>query len=150
MQVAFLEAKNGVIKGDGGPFGAVIVRNGEIVAKGHNMVVKTNDPTAHGEIVAIRKATKKLQRFDLSDCELYTTFEPCPMCLAAVHWAKMKKVYFACTQKDAANIGFADSFIYDVLSGKAKKQQAYLQSLDREYCLPLCDIWKKKKNKTRY
>lgn len=121
MQIAVEEAFEGMRKNDGGPFGAVIVRNGKIIAKGHNKVLGTNDPTAHAEITTIRKACRILKRFDLSDCEIYSSCEPCPMCFAAIHWAKMKKLSYGCTRKDAANIGFDDKFIYDVIQGKAKK-----------------------------
>ena len=93
------EALKGVRENHGGPFGAVIVKNGEIISKAHNEVIKNNDPTDHAEMMAIREASKKLERFDLSDCELYTSCEPCPMCFAAIHWAKIKKVYYGCTGK---------------------------------------------------
>ena len=96
----------------GGPFGCVIVRNGEIVGKGNNQVTSTNDPTAHAEVSAIRDACRHLNTFQLDDCELYTSCEPCPMCLGAIYWAKLRKIYYACTRSDAASIGFSDDFIY--------------------------------------
>ncbi|MFA6550417.1 MAG: nucleoside deaminase [Candidatus Gracilibacteria bacterium] len=150
MQIAVKEALKGMHKNDGGPFGAVITKNGKIVAQAHNMVVKTNDPTAHAEITAIRAATKKLKRFDLSDCEIYSSCEPCPMCFAAIHWAKMRKLYFACTRKDAASIGFDDKFIYDVILGKAKRKQVSIEKIDRANSMKPFQEWQKKQNKTRY
>ncbi len=150
MQLAILEAELGMRKGEGGPFGAVIVCKGKVLAKAHNEVLKAQDPTAHAEIQAIRKASAKLKRFDLSDCELYTTCEPCPMCLGAVHWAKMKKLYYGCTQKDAAKIGFDDQFIYDVIRGKAKKKQVLTKQCDHRACLIPFQCWERKENKVRY
>lgn len=137
-------------KSNGGPFGAVIVKNGKIIAHGHNMVIGTNDPTAHAEIVAIRKTTAKLKRFDLSDCEIYSSCEPCPMCLGAIHWAKMRKLYFGCTRRDAAAIGFDDKFIYDVIRGTAKKKQVAVKNINRKECLPPFREWTAKADKTRY
>ena len=150
MRVAAQEALAGLKIKDGGPFGAVIVRNGKIIAKGHNKVIKTNDPTAHAEIVAIRKATAKLKRFDLSDCEIYSSCEPCPMCFAAIHWAKMKKLYYGCTQQDAANIGFDDKFIYDAIKGTANRKQVVAKQIDRQECLKPFKKWQSIENKTRY
>ena len=118
MKIANEEAKIGMNKGHGGPFGAVIVKDGKIIAKTHNMVIKNKDSTCHAEIQAIRMASKKLKRFDLSDCEIYSSCEPCPMCFAAIHWAKIKKLYYSATRNDAAKIGFDDKFIYNILSGK--------------------------------
>jgi len=112
MRLAITESVKGMRSGEGGPFGCVIVRNGLLVAKGHNRVIGTNDPTAHAEIVALRRAAKRLGRFDLSDCELYASCEPCPMCLSAIYWARISKVYYANTKSDAAKIGFVDEFIY--------------------------------------
>ena len=150
MRIAVQEAWQGLKIKDGGPFGAVIVRKGKIIAKGHNKVIKTNDPTAHAEIVAIRKATAKLKRFNLSDCEIYSSCEPCPMCLAAIHWAKMKKLYYGCTQQDAANIGFDDKFIYDAIKGTAKRKQVVAKQIDRQECLKPFGKWKLTENKTQY
>ncbi|MFH1133455.1 MAG: nucleoside deaminase [Nanoarchaeota archaeon] len=150
MLLAAKEAEQGVRLGHGGPFGAVIVRKGRIIAKGHNRVIVTNDPSAHAEIVAIRAATKKLGRFDLSDCELYTSCEPCPMCLAAIHWAKMRTLFYGATRKDAARIGFDDNIIYDLIKGKAKKTQVTKKQISRELCLKPMREWEKKDDKTRY
>ncbi len=150
MDTAVEEAFKGMRKGEGGPFGAVIVRNGKIIAKAHNEVLVTHDPTMHAEINAIRKATAKLKRFDLSDCEIYSSCEPCPMCFAAIHWAKMKKLYIGCTRKDAAKIGFDDNFIYEVIQGTAKKKQVKIVKMDRKKCLAPFDEWMRKQDKERY
>ena len=150
MMDAVAEARQGVAAGDGGPFGAVIVRNGEIIARGHNRVLSTNDPTAHAEINVIREAAEKLGRFDLSDCEIYSSCEPCPMCFSAVHWAKMKKLYYGCTRYDAAEIEFDDQFIYDVIEGKNTEQQVQVVQIDRAACLKPFDDWRNKADKVRY
>jgi len=150
MALAVREALKGMNGNEGGPFGAVIVRDKKVIAKDHNKVVRTNDPTAHAEMLAIRKASQKLGRFNLSDCEMYSTCEPCPMCLAAIHWAKMKKLYFGCTRKDAARIGFDDASIYQVIRGTAAKRQVVLKQMHRQECLHLFDIWEKKPDKVRY
>jgi guanine deaminase len=150
MAAALREAQQGMKKNEGGPFGAIIAKSGRVIAKAHNRVILTNDPTAHAEMLAIRKASQKLGRFNLSDCEMYSTCEPCPMCLAAIHWAKMKKLYFGCTRKDAARIGFDDAFIYQVIRGTAAKRQVVLKQMHRQECLHLFDIWEKKPDKVRY
>lgn len=147
MKFAFEEALKGMRKNDGGPFGAVIVKDGRIIARGHNMVLATNDPTAHAEIVAIRKASKKLKRFDLSDCVIYTTSEPCPMCFAAIRWAKIKTIYFGCSVEDAASIGFDDKKIREEL---CIAREAQMIELDRAECLELFREWKDKKDKKMY
>lgn len=150
MKIANEEAIRGVKKGDGGPFGAVIVRKGKIIARGHNEVIKTNDPTAHAEVVAIRKACKRLKRFDISDCEIYSTTEPCPMCFSVIHWAKMKNLFYGCSRRDAAKIGFDDKFIYDVIMGKAIKKQVASKQINRKECLPAHNLWTKKTDKVPY
>lgn len=150
MEIAKTQADEGMKANEGGPFGAVIVKNGQIIATGHNEVLKTNDPTAHAEIVAIRKATAKLGRFDLSDCEIYSSCEPCPMCFAAIHWAKIKKLYYGCTRFDAAGIGFDDKFIYDVIAGKSNVNQVISEEIDRDECIKIFTEWEKKQDKTTY
>lgn len=150
MTVAVQEAFQGMRAGDGGPFGAVIVKDGEIIATGHNEVLKTNDPTAHAEIVAIRKATAKLGRFDLSDCEIYSSCEPCPMCFAAIHWAKMKRLYFGASRYDAAAIDFDDQYIYDVINKTASKEQVEVHTIDCDHCLEPFREWQNKQDKTQY
>src|SRR3954468_6759645 len=109
--------------GEGGPFGAVVVRGEKVVGRGCNQVTSTNDPTAHAEIVAIRDACKRLKTFQLDDCELYTSCEPCPMCLSAIYWARLKKIYFANTRQDAAEIGFDDDFIYQEIPLALEKRK---------------------------
>jgi len=118
MKVALEEARIGIEAEDGGPFGAVIVKGGEIIARGHNEVIKHNDPTAHAEMVTIRRAAKKLGNFSLEGCVLYTTGEPCPMCFSAIHWAHLDRVYYCNTKADAAAIGFDDSLITEIIQGK--------------------------------
>lgn len=150
MQQAVAEAARGMENNQGGPFGAVIVRAGKIIARAHNEVIGSHDPTAHAEILAIRRAGKKLGRFDLSDCELYTTCEPCPMCLAAIYWARIKSMCYGCTKDDAAAIDFADKHIYRILSGQAQQTELVSRQLGREQCLPLFRAWEKKADKIMY
>lgn len=135
MEKAKIAAENGIRNNEGGPFGAIIVdKNNNIISTGNNKVLLNNDPTAHAEIVAIRETCKKLNTYDLSECILYTSCEPCPMCLSAIIWANIKKVYFGCTKKDANDIGFRDDIIYDYLKGN-KSDLLDLQEMDREECL---------------
>lgn len=135
MKIAKENADNGIAKKEGGPFGTVVVdKEGNIIANGNNKVLKTNDPTAHAEIVAIRNACEKLQTYDLSEYILYTSCEPCPMCLSAIIWANIKKVYYGCTKKDAGDIGFRDDMIYDYLKGK-NEDLIELKELDRNECI---------------
>lgn len=136
MQIAIDEARQGIHNGHGGPFGTVIVKDGNIIESGHNMVLKNNDSTAHGEIVAIRKAEQKLNTFSLEGCELYTTGEPCPMCLAACMWANIKKVYYGCTIKDNEMIGFRDAEFDEKMGGRVDLSD-YLEEVDRDSCLEL-------------
>lgn len=117
MALALAEAKKGVENGEGGPFGAVIVKDGEVIASGHNEVLKSNDPTAHAEVVVIRKASALLKQFHLSECTLYVTGEPCPMCFSAIHWAHLKEVIYATTKEEAAAVGFDDVAITEILQG---------------------------------
>ena len=124
MRLAINEAKRGILAGHGGPFGCVIVKDGVIVGKGHNQVIKNQDPTCHGEVMAIHKACKKLGTFDLSGCELYTTGEPCPMCLGAILWANIDKVYFGCNIIDTEKIGFRDNKFYS-LTDEEKGSRAH-------------------------
>lgn len=135
MQVAINEAYQGIEAGDGGPFGSVIVKDGEIVGQGHNRVLAENDPTCHGEMEAIRDACKNLGTHDLSGCELYTTAEPCPMCLGAILWSNMSQVYYGCTRQDSAEIGFRDDAFYRQLNGE--EETVSVQEFDRETCLEL-------------
>lgn len=142
MKKAAEEAFIGMTAKDGGPFGAVIVKDGEIIASGHDMVITSYDPTAHAEIIVIREASKLLQRLDLSDCELYSSCEPCSMCLGAIQCAKIKKVYFGCSRKDAEEIGFDDKFCFDVAKGVTTKEQVESKQVEREVCLEALKEWK--------
>ncbi len=147
MKAAILEAKKGITSGHGGPFGSVIVKDGKIVAKGHNEVIKNQDATCHGEMMAIRKASKKLKTFDLSGCELYTTAEPCPMCLGAILWANISKVYFGCNIGDTENIGFRDKVFYEMTENKKNE---FILELDREQCLKLFKEYESIQDKQNY
>lgn len=143
MEIAKECAQHGVSYNEGGPFGAVIVdKSGNIIAKGNNMVLANNDPTAHAEVTVIREACKKLGTYDLSGCTLYTSCEPCPMCLSAIIWANIKEVYYACTREDAGKIGFRDDIIYDYLEGK-NKDLIKLEQIDREKCIDLFEEYEK-------
>ena len=141
MNLAVQEAEYGVNNKEGGPFGAVIIKNNEIVASSHNTVLLDNDPTAHAEVNTIRKACKKLNTYDLSDCILYTTSEPCPMCASAIIWSNIKTVYYGTDRKDVANIGFRDDFIYNYLSGK-ENNVLNINQLNREECLSVLNNYK--------
>lgn len=138
MQSAIDEARIGIYNGDGGPFGSVIVKDGVIIGSGHNHVLSNNDSTCHGEIDAIRKTEANLGTYDLSGCELYTTGEPCPMCLAACLWANIDKVYYGCTIEDNSIIGFRDEKFDDLMGGRSKLK-GYLKEVDRKACLKLFD-----------
>jgi guanine deaminase len=150
MEMAVKEAFKGMTDNEGGPFGAVIVKDGRVIAKDHNRVVKTKDPTAHAEIEAIRRASKKLGRFDLSDCEIYSTCEPCPMCLAAVYWAKIRWIYYGCNKLDAEKIGFSDRAIDTALKGGRVDRRLRMIPLARESCLELFSFWAHKSDKVPY
>lgn len=146
MKLAKEAAEMGVNNKEGGPFGAIIVNSkGDVISTGNNQVLKNNDPTAHAEIVAIRNACSKLNTYDLSDYTLYTSCEPCPMCLSAIIWANIKDVYYACTREDAESIGFRDNLIYDYLGGK-EKDVIKLHSLDRDNCIELFKNYQESNN----
>ncbi len=136
--------------GNGGPFGAVIVKDGKIIARGFNQVTSSNDPTAHAEVVAIREACKVLNSFQLEDCEIYTSCEPCPMCLGAIYWARPSKMYYANTKKDAANIGFDDQFIYEELDLPLDKRQLSAEQLLQDEAIVAFTEWEEKTNKIEY
>ena len=142
MSLAVAEARAGIRSGHGGPFGAVVVKNGQVIASGHNCVLKDNDSTCHGEIAAIRAAEKKLETFDLSGCELYTTAEPCPMCLAAILWANISKVYYGCSVEDTAKIGFRDEKFEKLLDLNYEALGEMLEQRDRETCLEVFEEYK--------
>lgn len=134
----------------GGPFGAVIVKNGELIAEGYNQVTSQNDPTMHAEVSAIRAACKKLQTFDLSGCVIYTSCEPCPMCLGAIYWARISEMYFANTKEDADGIGFSDAFIYQEIEKPYRLRQLKTYQLMREKALVAFEKWRLKEDKIVY
>lgn len=135
MEIAKQNAEKGIANNEGGPFGAIIIdKSGNIISNGNNKVFKEKDPTAHAEIVAIREACKNLNTYDLSEYILYTSCEPCPMCLSAIIWSNIKTVYYGCTKKDADKIGFRDDMIYEYLKGN-NKELITLKEIDREECL---------------
>ena len=134
----------------GGPFGAVVVRRGKIVGRGWNQVTSTNDPTAHAEVAAIRDACRRLKSFQLDDCELYTSCEPCPMCLSAIYWARFKRVYYGSTRKDAARIQFDDDFIYREVAAPIAKRKIPMKQLLRNEALAAFKAWMSKPDKVRY
>lgn len=134
----------------GGPFGAVVVKDGVIIARGFNRVTSTDDPTAHAEVVAIRKACQKLKTFQLTGCELYTSCEPCPMCLGAIYWARLDKVYYANTEEDAARVGFDDHFIYQELERPLGKRRLPIKQMMREEALQVFKEWEEKTDKVQY
>ncbi|GAB4160076.1 MAG: nucleoside deaminase [Winogradskyella sp.] len=149
-----LEAVKAALKGmhsnEGGPFGCVIVKDGKIVGRGNNKVTSTNDPTAHAEVTAIRDACKNLGSFQLQGCEIYTSCEPCPMCLGAIYWARPDKVYYGCNQVDAANIGFDDEFIYKEIPLPYNKRSIPFEQLAPEIAIRPFEEWEKKEDKTEY
>jgi guanine deaminase len=150
MREAIRLSKEGMDSGHGGPFGAVVVKGGEIIASGYNRVLSSNDPTAHAEVNAIREACKILKHFQLDDCILYTSCEPCPMCLGAIYWARPKAVYYANTRKDAAKIGFDDDFIYKELELPFEMRRLPLLPLLRDEALPIFEAWKNNEGKMLY
>ena len=134
----------------GGPFGCVIVKDEKIVSEGSNKVTSTNDPTAHGEIVAIREACKKINNFSLAGCELYSSCEPCPMCLSAIYWARIDKIYYANTRKDAQKIDFDDSLIYSEFQKNIDKRKIPMVQMMRNEALKAFELWDKKTDKVKY
>lgn len=147
MNIAIKEAQKGIHENHGGPFGAVIVKDGKIIGRGHNQVVLKNDPTCHGEIQAIRQASKKLNNFDLSGCDIYTTSEPCPMCMGAIMWANIDHIYYGCNINDAEMIGFRDNIFNNT---QKKDLKGRMIELEKDACLALFDEYKTINNKTVY
>jgi tRNA(Arg) A34 adenosine deaminase TadA len=137
-------------RGKGGPFGAVVVKNGRIVGRGSNQVTSINDPTAHAEIVAIRDACKRLKTFQLDDCELYTSCEPCPMCLSAIYWSRLRGVFYGNTRKDAAKIAFDDDFIYREVGLPIRKRALVMKQLLRDEAIDAFKEWEQKTDKIPY
>ena len=150
MREAIQEADFGLRSGRGGPFGCVIVRRGEIVARGSNRVTSTNDPTAHAEVTAIREACATLKTFQLSDCELYTSCEPCPMCLAAIYWARIPQIFYGNTRADAAAIGFDDDFIYQQIPLPPEKRAIAMSPLLHDEAQATFQEWVNMPAKVRY
>jgi tRNA(Arg) A34 adenosine deaminase TadA len=150
MLEAFRLAEEGMNNSLGGPFGCVVVKDGIIIGRGNNRVTSSNDPTAHAEIVAIREACQHLSNFQLDGCEIYTSCEPCPMCLGAIYWARPSKVYYASTREDAANIDFDDRFIYEEISRQLKERHIPMYPLMREEGLNIFRLWEAKENKVKY
>lgn len=154
MDVAIDLSDDNFDKGYGGPFGACVVKDGKIIGKGINKVIKDNDPTGHAEIVAIRDACKNIKSYDLTDCEIYTSCYPCPMCLSAIIWSNIKKVYYGNTKEDAADIGFRDEYIYEFLEklsdNKTDKKVLNLKSLDRKDAIKVFERYKEENDKIEY
>src|SRR5688572_13989508 len=150
MKRAIELASNGIESNAGGPFGAVVVKDGRIIGEGNNQVTSTNDPTAHAEIIAIREACNTIGSFQLDGCSVYTSCEPCPMCLGAIYWARPEKVFFACTRDDAAAIGFDDNFIYEELERANDQREMVLISLMRDEALEVFNNWDAKPDKIEY
>ncbi|RUA06899.1 MAG: tRNA-specific adenosine deaminase [Flavobacteriia bacterium] len=150
MKEAVDLAIRGMEKNEGGPFGCIIVKDGKIVGRGNNKVTSTYDPTAHAEITAIRDACKNLNSFQLNGCIVYTSCEPCPMCLGAIYWARPEKVFFGSNKKDAADVGFDDDFIYKEINLDYDKRSIPFEQINREEALKAFQIWNEKEDKTDY
>lgn len=150
MRAAIKLADEGMRSGRGGPFGCVVVRRGEIVGRGNNRVTSTNDPTAHAEVVAIRDACARLGTFQLEDCEIYTSCEPCPMCLSAIYWARIPRTFYGNTRSDAAVIGFDDDFIYQQVALPLEQRARKMQPLLRDEAQVTFKQWAEKNDKVRY
>jgi len=148
MKIAYDEATEGMLSNEGGPFGAVIIKESKIIASAHNEVLKTKDSTAHAEMNAIRKACKVLDSFDLSGCVLYTTCQPCPMCLGAIFWARIRTVYYGATQDDAARGGFDDRRFYEMMRGE--NSDLLMEKIDHKESAELFDKWLEKENRQIY
>ncbi len=150
MREAIHLAEEGMRGGRGGPFGCVVVRQGQVIGRGNNRVTSTNDPTAHAEVTAIRDACANLQTFQLTDCELYTSCEPCPMCLSAIYWARIPTIYFANSRQDAADIGFDDDFIYRQIPLPLEQRAIKISQVLRDEGLVTFKSWATKNDKIRY
>jgi len=150
MLEAIKLADSGMNSGKGGPFGAIVVKNGKIIGKGNNQVTTSNDPTAHAEVVAIRDACKNINSFQLEDCEIYTSCEPCPMCLGAIYWARPKAVYYAADKSDAANAGFDDAFIYEEIATPINNRQIPMKQILQDKARLVFKAWIEKEDKIEY
>ncbi|KJF45463.1 nucleoside deaminase [Draconibacterium sediminis] len=150
MRAAITLAQQGMDGNHGGPFGAVVVKDNKIIGKGYNQVTSSNDPTAHAEVVAIREACKVLNTFQLEGCTIYTSCEPCPMCLGAIYWARPDKVVFGATKQDAASAQFDDQFIYDELETELSRRHIQFENMMRDEAREVFDAWNKKEDKKEY
>ena len=150
MNEAIALSHSGCMNNEGGPFGCVIVKEDKIVGRGNNKVICNNDPTAHAEIIAIRDACKNLDSFQLEGCEIYTSCEPCPMCLGAIYWARPKVVYYANSRRDAADIGFDDSMIYNEMGLELEKRKIPIVALEKDDAMKVFEQWVNKNDKTLY
>lgn len=150
MQRAIELAREGMHNGHGGPFGCVVVKDNEIIAEGWNRVTSTNDPTAHAEVTAIRLACEKLGSFQLDGCVIYTSCEPCPMCLGAIYWARPEQVFYGCDRQDAANIAFDDQFIYDEIDAHIDDRQIPFTQINQAEAVAVFKEWHQKTDKTEY
>jgi guanine deaminase len=150
MEEAIRLSQQGMESNEGGPFGCVIVKDGKIIGRGNNRVTSNIDPTAHAEVVAIRDACRHLNHFQLDGCELYTSCEPCPMCLGAIYWARPARIYYACSRADAAAAGFDDSFIYDEIGKSMKARQIPTEQFMQSEGNAIFQLWKAKPDKIAY
>lgn len=150
MRRAIELARKGMESNEGGPFGAIVVKDGKIIGEGNNCVTSSNDPTAHAEVVAIRNACKNLNSFQLEGCTIYTSCEPCPMCLGAIYWARPAKIFYACSKKDAAKIGFDDDFIYQEINTPIGDRTIETLQLMQEEAQKVFEAWEAKSDKTEY
>lgn len=150
MNVAIELSLKGMLSNEGGPFGAIITQNNKIIGRGNNRVTSSNDPTAHAEVNAIRDACKNIGNFELIDCVLYTSCEPCPMCLGAIYWARIPKVYYACSRSDAANIGFDDALIYKEISLPIEERMIAMNQICQHKAIEVFNQWDSKVDKTKY
>jgi tRNA(Arg) A34 adenosine deaminase TadA len=150
MSEAVKAALKGIRNNEGGPFGCIVVKDGEIIGRGNNKVTSTNDPTAHAEVTAVRDACKKLASFQLAGCIIYTSCEPCPMCLGAIYWARPDKVYYGSNQADAADIGFDDAFIYTEIPLPYEERSIPFEQVGREIALAPFQKWSEKQDKIEY
>lgn len=150
IRMAITLSKQGMDSGSGGPFGAVIVKDGEVVGKGYNRVTSSNDPTAHAEVVAIRDACKNLNSFQLEGCTIYSSCEPCPMCLGAIYWARPERLVFACSREDAAAVHFDDDFIYKEIELSPDNRSIRTEQLLRDEAFEVMKLWNEKENRLKY
>lgn len=150
MREAIALSRRGMESGEGGPFGAIVVKDGKIVGRGNNRVTSTNDPTAHAEVVAIRDACKNLVDFKLEDCIIYSSCEPCPMCLSAIYWSRAKKIFFGCSREDAADIDFDDDFLYKEIPLPLAERKIEIRQMLQEDAVKVFQEWEEKKDRIDY